>query len=100
MSDPPPTVHIVAADPQTVSGVAVRVAGNIVDVFRTSPVLLLIVLLNMAFCAAAAYYLVVVEDHRTHERDTLIALLEKCTMHTVPLEALPRYFEQRERDAK
>jgi hypothetical protein len=69
---------------------AVAVAGDVVDAFKTSPVLLLIVLLNMAFCGAAAYYLLRVEDYRAADRVALFSLLEKCTMHTVPIEALER----------
>ena len=87
MSDIPPTT--------TTIGV-VRVATDVVDAFKTSPVLLLIVLLNMAFAGAAAYYLVTVEDHRSRERDALIRLLDQCTMHTIPLEALPGYMKERD----
>ena len=74
------------------------VAGDVVDALRTSPVLLLIVLLNMAFAGGAAYYLVHVEDYRAQDRTALLALLEKCTLHTVPLEALPAYLQHKEKD--
>ena len=48
------------------------VAGDVVDALRTSPVLLLIVLLNMAFAGGAAYYLVRVEDYRAQDRTALL----------------------------
>jgi hypothetical protein len=58
-------------------------------------VLLLIVLLNMAFAGAASYYLVNVENHRMVGVARLMDLLEKCTLHTVPLEALPNFRDHR-----
>ena len=60
--------------------------------------LLLIVLLNMAFAGGAGYYLVRIEDYRAQDRTALLALLEKCTLHTVPLEALPAYLRNKEKD--
>jgi hypothetical protein len=78
----------------TVTGVA----SSVIDALRTSPVLLLIVLLNMAFAGSAAYYLVSVEAHRSVGVTRLLDLLEKCTLHTVPLEALPAYMDHKKTD--
>lgn len=64
------------------------VAGDVVDALRTSPIILLIVLLNMAFAGGATYYLANQEEQRAQNVASLVALLEKCTMHTVPIEAL------------
>jgi hypothetical protein len=65
------------------------IAGDAIDALKTSPVLLLIVLLNMAFAGAASYYLERQEERRGEGISALISLLDKCTMHTVPIEALP-----------
>jgi hypothetical protein len=63
-------------------------AGDVVDAFKTSPVLLLIVLLNGIFACAAGYYLLQVEHYRADDRKALFELLQQCTMRTVPLDYL------------
>jgi hypothetical protein len=37
-------------------------------------------------------------NYRAQNRTALLALLEKCTLHTVPLEALPAYLQHKEKD--
>ncbi len=61
---PAVVVHAATASPGVVGGVATAV----IDALKTSPVLLLIVLLNATFCGAAAYYLLQVEAYRHKER--------------------------------
>jgi len=51
------------------------VATGIVDALKTSPVLLLIILLNMAFAGGAAYYLTYIENLRS---EYLKLLLDRC----------------------
>src|SRR6185312_7595682 len=76
MADPPlPQTVIVHAPPST------SVIGAIttsLDALKTSPVLLLIVLLNGFFCAAAGYYLLQVEAYRHVERRDVIDMLGRC----------------------
>lgn len=76
-------------------GMVTTIAGDMFDAFRTSPVLLLIVLLNVAFAGSAAYYLLEMEKYRADDRRALATLLDKCLMQTVPLAYL-----QQERGAK
>lgn len=59
-------------------------AGDAIDALKTSPVLLLIVLLNMAFAGAAAYYLTGIENKRS-EATKLI--LDRCIPYASPPEA-------------
>jgi hypothetical protein len=54
-----------------ISGVAL----SMVDALKTSPVLLLIVILNMAFAGGAAYYLTHIENMRS---EYLKLLLDRC----------------------
>ena len=69
-------------------GTITTIASGITDAFKTSPVMLLIVLLNGAFIASAAYYLIQVESYRTVERQAIAAMLDKCIAQTVPVEYL------------
>jgi hypothetical protein len=55
------------------------VALGVVDSLKTSPVILLIVLLNMAFAGSAAYYLTGIENKRA-EATRLI--LDRCIPYT------------------
>lgn len=66
----------------------VGAAGDVVDALKTSPVLLLIVLLNGIFAACAGYYLLQVEHYRADDRKALFELLQQCTMRTVPVDYL------------
>jgi hypothetical protein len=54
-----------------VSGVAI----DTINALKTSPVLLLIVLLNIAFAGGAAYYLTNIENKRS---EYLTMLLDRC----------------------
>lgn len=62
MTDPPR---------EGISGVAL----GMIDALKTSPVVLLIVLLNMAFAGGAAYYLTHIENMRS---EYLKLLLDRC----------------------
>jgi len=66
----PPTAVVVAHRDDMLG-----VAGGLLDVFRTSPVLLLIVLLNMAFAGAGGYVITQLEQQRHIER---MAMMERC----------------------
>lgn len=94
MAEPPPQaapqpiiVHTSAPSPQMVQGVS-GVANSAIDALKTSPVLLLIVLLNMAFAGAGAYVFMGAlhlaadrlqqnDDIRHKER---MLLLERCVV--------------------
>jgi hypothetical protein len=66
MTDSPPSRR-----PNGITGLG----GEVIDALKTSPVLLLIVLLNMAFAGSAAYYLSNIENKRS-EATKLI--LDRC----------------------
>jgi hypothetical protein len=86
-----------APPPAPRSGI-IGMAHDTIDALKTSPAILLIVLLNMAFAGGAAYYLVTVENYRAAGTTRLLDLLEKCALHTIPLEALPAYREHKSKD--
>lgn len=66
------------------------VAG-VVDAVKTlPPVLLLIVLLNIAFAGVGGFYLLQVEAYRAADRQALASLLTKCLTETVPIDYLSR----------
>lgn len=54
------------------------IATGLIDAFKTSPVILLIVVLNMVFAGAAAYYLLHVEAYRAEDRRAIVGLIDKC----------------------
>ena len=58
-----------------------NIAGDVVGAFKTSPVLLLIVLLNMAFAGAASYFMVHLESWR-HE--AMVTLMDRCIPRHAP----------------
>ena len=64
--------------PQTVVQAGGRVAESIIGGFTNAPVLLLIVVLNIAFVLAAAYYLAQVEAHRINTANQITELLRLC----------------------
>ena len=66
------------------------IASGVLDALRTSPVLLLIVLLNMAFCGMGGYYLLQVEAYRAQDRAALSGLLSRCLTEAVPVDYLLR----------
>jgi hypothetical protein len=68
---PPTTQTVVVSRSADMAGVA----GGLLDVFRTSPVLLLIVLLNAAFAGAGGYVIGQLESQRHIER---MAMMERC----------------------
>jgi hypothetical protein len=68
---PPTTQTVVVSRSADMAGVA----SGLLDVFRTSPVLLLIVLLNAAFAGAGAYVIAQLESQRHIER---MAMMERC----------------------
>ena len=76
-----------APSPQIVSGVT-GMANNAIDALKTSPILLLIVLLNMAFAGAGAYMLVMglslAATQMVHEGDIRhkerMLMLERCVV--------------------
>lgn len=87
MTNGEPRVYVQAAPPSaTIAGVA----SDAIGALRTSPVLLLIVLLNMVFATVGGYYLLQVEAYRAADRQALAGLLEKCIVHTVPIDFLDR----------
>jgi hypothetical protein len=45
---------------------------------RASPLLLLVLLLNMLFVLAVGYYLLRLEQYRSEDRKTLMVMLDKC----------------------
>jgi len=65
--------EVIMTDPprEGISGVAL----GMIDALKTSPVVLLIVLLNMAFAGGAAYYLTHIENMRS---EYLKLLLDRC----------------------
>ena len=71
-------------------GTITTIAGGVFDAFKTSPILLLIVILNMAFAGAGAYYLIQIEAYRAADRQSLTAMVDKCIGQSVPLEYLTR----------
>jgi hypothetical protein len=93
MADQPAPV-IIQQQPAA-RGMVTTIAGDLFGAFQTSPILLLIVLLNIAFAGSAAYYLLQMEKYRADDRRALAALLDKCLMQTVPLTYL-----QQERGTK
>jgi hypothetical protein len=73
------------------------IVGNITGVIgelRTSPVLLMLVLLNAAFIFAAAYFLMQLEAYRAKDRTGLIETINSCITKTVPIEVLPYFFRK------
>jgi hypothetical protein len=66
----------------------IALGGDLLDALKTSPVVLLIVILNIAFAGAGAYYLLQVEAYRAGDRQALAKLLTECLTHTVPIEYL------------
>ena len=71
-------------------GTITTVAGGVIDALKTSPVLLLIVLLNAAFIFAAAYFLMLQEGYRATDRAKLIEMIDGCITKTVPMDFLLR----------
>lgn len=69
-------------------GMVTSITSGVFDAFKTSPVLLLIVLLNMAFICSAAYYMLQVEAYRAKDREALGTLLGKCLTEAVPIDYL------------
>jgi hypothetical protein len=95
MSDvprPPPAQAVILSPPT--SGGVVALGGDVVGALKTSPVLLLIVLLNMAFAGVGGYYLLQVEAYRAQERAALSSLLEKCLTQSVPTSYLQERMRQ------
>jgi len=71
-------------------GTVTTIAGGLFDAFKTSPVLLLIVILNGVFVASAAYFLLQVEAYRAADRQAIATMLDKCIAQTVPVDYLVR----------
>ena len=76
---------VIQQQPQQSGGMVTTIAGGLFDAFKTSPMLLLIVILNIAFAGAASYYLLQMEKYRADDRHELADLLNKCLMQTVPI---------------
>ena len=68
--------------------VAYSTVAGTVDIFKATPALLLIVLINGFFVAAAGWYLLKVEEYRELDRKALIGVLDSCINHTVPVDYL------------
>ena len=64
--------------PQTVVQAGGRVAESIIGGFTNAPVLLLIVVLNIAFVLAAAYYMAKQEENRINTANRITDLLRLC----------------------
>jgi len=72
-------------------GTITSIAGGMVDAVKAlPPVLLLIVLLNMAFAGVGGWYLLAVEGYRAEDRKELAQLLTKCIAESVPVDFLLR----------
>jgi len=63
------------SDPPSRNATIVNVADDVIGAFKSAPILLLIVLLNMAFAGAASYFMVQLETLR-HEASKMI--LDRC----------------------
>jgi hypothetical protein len=83
---PPPSGVIVV--PQQHAGIVSSLSSGMFDAFKTSPVLLLIVILNMTFAGVAGYYLLKVEEYRAKDRESMSVLLSKCLTESVPVDYL------------
>ena len=83
MADPPPSSTIV----MPAQGVFVF-ASEALGALKTSPVLLLIVVLNLVFASLAGYYLLQVEHYRADDRAAIGNLLADCINRSVPVDYL------------
>ena len=73
-ASPPPQVIM----SPTVIGEAGETAQTIVKSLGASPVLLMIVMLNLAMCGAAGWFLLTQEGYRHDERLEFIQLFKTC----------------------
>jgi hypothetical protein len=74
MSDPRP--------PQNTTEAVSAVAGGVITALRSSPVMVLVLVLNMLMVSGAIYYLVRFEQFRHSEREQLYKILHACTTKT------------------
>lgn len=71
-----PTV-IVQPQPQPPSGNPVVVATGLIDALRQQPMLLVVVVLNIAMIFSAAFFLLRLEEYRHLERLEMFKLIDK-----------------------
>jgi hypothetical protein len=57
---------------------ATRIAESAIDGLRTTPTLLVMVILNCVMIGAAAWYLLKLEENRQRERERFTTILERC----------------------
>jgi len=88
VTDQPPAVRV--EQQPAGGGTVTTIAGGLFDAFKTSPVLLLIVILNGFFIGAAGYFLLKVEEYRAADRQSIAAMLDHCIAQTVPVDYLVR----------
>lgn len=69
---------VVQAPPATLVQAGGRVAENIVSGLVSTPLLLVLVLVNMAYVGGAAWFLMAQENYRHDERVVLADLLKVC----------------------
>lgn len=60
----------------------VQLASDAVAGLKSTPGLLMLVILNGCFCAAGAWFLIAQENYRHVERMELAALLNRCVTPT------------------
>jgi len=63
-----------------------RAADVLVGGFAGSPALLLIVVLNVAMILTGGYYMLQQDRLRNEVNSQVIGLMEKCILHTSPIE--------------
>lgn len=76
MADEHPTVVVQQSPSQPQGHAPVVVATGVIDALKSSPTLLVIVILNCVMIVAAAYYLLQLEKYRHLERLELFKLIE------------------------
>jgi len=76
--------------PGTAQSTVVGALSGLLSDLKSAPILLMIVLLNMAFVSAGAWYLLKVEEYRAADRAALAGILDKCLGQSVPVEYLLR----------
>jgi hypothetical protein len=63
---------------------AIGAAASLLSDLRSAPILLIIVLLNIAFVGTSGWYLLKVEEYRARNQVALIDLLKSCVLDTEP----------------
>lgn len=61
------------------------IANNAIDALKNSPVLMLVILLNVVFVISFGYYLMKAEQHQAEYRQSALLIMEKCILQTTPI---------------